>query len=114
MFRAFFKLVKLLGSKGWFYFGPRKQGKLFSFSSSIHGWKNWYFFVTSNEKWGFKTVWQEPNVSPNYESIVSGEDQKDFEVLLNMEVPPFEELLIEENLYYAEIASRIGEDLHIF
>ena len=55
-----------------------------------------------------------PNVSSNYESIVSREDRKDFNVLLNMKVPSFGELLTEDNLYYAGIALGIGEDLHIF
>ena len=44
---------------------------------------------------------------------MSREDSKDFNVLLHMEVPPLGELLIKENLYYAKIASGLGEDLGI-
>ena len=50
-------------------------------------------------------------MSLNFENVVSGEDREDFNVLLHMEVPPLGELLIEENLHYAEIALGLGEDL---
>ena len=44
---------------------------------------------------------------------MSGEDREDFNVLRHMEVPPLGELLTEENLHYAEIASGLCEDLGV-
>ena len=70
LFRAFFKLIRLPGSKGWYYFGPRRHRKLFFLLSSIHRWKNRFFFVSSRERWGFNTKWREPDVTPNSESEV--------------------------------------------
>ena len=42
---------------------------------------------------------------------MSGMDQKDFERLLNVELPPLGELLTEENLQYAGIASKVDKGL---
>ena len=34
-------------------------------SSSIHGWKGRFFFVTSGEPWGFEVAWRAPQMDLN-------------------------------------------------
>lgn len=52
LFRIFFKLNKLHGSKGWYFLDPRKGRKLINLLNSIYHWKAWFFFVSSNQCWG--------------------------------------------------------------
>ena len=83
---------------------------MFSLPSSIHGWKNQFFFVSFEGRWGFNTKWQEPDVGPNSESEVGGADRGDFEKLRSAMVPPSRKLLSDESLHYMGVSQELDED----
>ena len=54
LFRAFFILRPHPKVRGWWYFNPRKGLSFITgLPSSIHGWKNQFFFASSSTPWGF-------------------------------------------------------------
>ena len=84
-----------------------RQGLSFvtDLSSSIHGWKNQFFFISSPFLWSFSSCWGDPRTGPNENSRMEIDDRKDFHRLKDMAVPPQRELMIEKALYDAGLSS---------
>ena len=100
-------------ARGWWLFNPRK-GLAFitGLPSSIHGWKNQFFFVSSSSSWGFPSRWGVPRTEANDNSRVDVDDREDFHRLKDMSVPKQRELVTEQALYDAglSLVPRIGID----
>ena len=111
LFRAFFVLRPHPKARGWWLFNPRK-GLAFitGLPSSIHGWKNQFFFVSSSSSWGFPSRWGTPRTEANENSRVDADDREDFHRLKDMSVPKQRELVTEQALYDAglSLVPRIG------
>ena len=111
LFRAFFVLRPHPKARGWWLFNPRK-GLAFitGLPSSIHGWKNQFFFVSSSSSWGFPSRWGAPRTEANDNSRVDMDDREDFHRLKDMSVPKQRELVTEQALYDAglSLVPRIG------
>ena len=66
LFRAFFMLRRNPQVEGWWCFDPRpKRALIKGFPSSIHGWREKFFFLGSHSNWGFSTIWGEPYLDAN-------------------------------------------------
>ena len=111
LFRAFFVLRPHPKARGWWLFNPRK-GLAFitGLPSSIHGWKNQFFFVSSPSSWGFPSHWGVPRIEANDNSRVEADDREDFHRLKDMSVPKQRELVTEQALYDAglSLVPRLG------
>ena len=105
LFRAFFVLRRNPQAEGWWCFGPRPKRTLFKgFPSSIHGWREKFFFLGTHSGWGFSTVWGEPYLKANRDDNVSDADWNDFRVLKDLVVPAPSILLSEWNLFNAGLS----------
>ena len=105
LFRAFFVLRRNPQAEGWWCFGPRPKRVLFKgFPSSIHGWREKFFFLGSHSDWGFSTVWGEPYLGANRDDNVSDIIWDDFRVLRDSVVPAPTVLLSEQNLFHAGLS----------
>ena len=94
--RAFFLLHLHPKAKGWWFFNPRKDLSFISdLLSSIHGWKNQFFFISSSSSWGFSSSWRDSRANLNKHSRVDVIDREDFLRLKDMEVPTQWELMTE-------------------
>ena len=100
LFRAFFVLRRNPHAEGWWCFGPRPKRTLFKgFPSSIHSWREKFFFLGTHSGWGFSTVWGEPYLEANKDDNVSDANWNDFRVLKDSVVPVPSILLSEQNLF---------------
>ena len=105
LFRAFFVLRRNSQAEGWWCFGPRPKHVLFKgFPSSIHGWREKFFFLGSHSGWGFSTIWGEPYLSANRDDNVGEAIWNDFRVLRDSAVPAPTVLLSERSLFNAGLS----------
>ena len=97
LFRAFFILRPHPKARGWWLFNPWKALSFITdLPSSIHGWKNQFFFVSSSSSWGFPSRWGVPRTEANDNSRVEADDREDFHRLKDMSVPKQRELVTEQ------------------
>lgn len=88
LFQAFFILQMHPMMKGRWHFGPcHGQSFIPSQPSSIYGWKNRFFFISSNLPWWINWIWAEPNQSPNKNNEILVIDEDDSKKLSSIEVP---------------------------
>ncbi|KAG8382157.1 hypothetical protein BUALT_Bualt05G0047400 [Buddleja alternifolia] len=79
LFQSYFHLNR---KDGLFYFTSRSDVRfLKGYPSSIPGWKNQYFFISSPKPWNFPTVWR--NSLPNAEKNVIHRRDHDCKSLLD-------------------------------
>ena len=105
LFRAFFVLRRNPHAEGWWCFGPRPKRVLFKgFSSSIHGWREKFFFLGTHGGWGFNTAWGEPYLDANRDDNVSDVNWNDFRTLKDAVVPAPTVLLSEQSLFNAGLS----------
>ena len=105
LFRAFFLLKRHPRVKGWWCFVARPRRVLVKdLPTSIHGWKDKFFFVQLDPSLKVSSSWREPYTQPNRNDGVLAADRVDFEKLANAEVPPHKELLSELSLYEAGLS----------
>ena len=105
LFRAFFVLRRNPQAEGWWCFGPRPKRVLFKgFPSSIHGWREKFFFLGSHSGWGFSTTWGEPYLGANRDDNVGEAIWNDFRVLRDSVVPAPTVLLSERSLFNAGLS----------
>ena len=64
-------------------------------ASSIHGWREKFFFLGTHGGWGFSTDWGEPYLDANKDDNVSDANWNDFRVLKDSVVPASSVLLSE-------------------
>ena len=117
LFRAFFIFRPHPKARGWWYFNPRKGLSFITdLPSSIHEWKNQFFFVSSSVPWGFSTRWGDPRTQPNENSRVEAGDREDFHRLKDISVPKQRELVTEQALYDAGLSPvrRLGRFSIVF
>ena len=79
LFQTFFILRPHPKVKSWWFFNPKK-GIFFitDLPSSIHGWKNRFFFISSSLSWGFPSCWDDPRTGPNENSQVEVDNWENF------------------------------------
>ena len=105
LFRVFFVLRPHPKARGWWYFTPRKGLSFITdLPTSIHGWKNQFFFASSSAPWGFSARWGNPRTDPNENSRVEVGDREDFHRLKDISVPKQSELVTEQALYDAGLS----------
>ena len=72
LFWAFFMLRRNPQVEGWWCFGLQpKRALIKGFPSSIHGWREKFFFLGTHGGWGFSTAWGEPYLDANKDDNVS-------------------------------------------
>ena len=92
-------------TEGWWCFGPRpKHTLLKGFPSSIHGWREKFFFLGTHSGWGFSTVWGEPYLDANKDDNVSDANWDDFRILRDAVVPAPAVLFSEQSLFNAGLS----------
>ena len=105
LFWTCFSLKRHPRGGGWWYFLPRSQRKIvLGVSSSIHRWKERFFFVTAEEVWGFEVVWCTPRMDLNSPIGLGQEEAESLAHLLECPYSAFE-LLEEEALVNASLSS---------
>ena len=114
LFRALFTLKSHPKIPGWWFVGPRHQKAfIHGLPSAIHGWKERFFFVSSDRPWGRNWSWGTPDASSRKNSDPVSEDEEDHRKLRTMKLPSCQEILTEQNLLEVGFSPRLprGKDL---
>ena len=73
-------------------------------SSSIHGWKEHFFFIVAKQSWGFEVAWRTPRTDLNRCVSLVREEEESLTYLLKCQTSA-SELLCEEALVNVDLSS---------
>ncbi len=110
---VFWKCYGLNGhprDRGWWCFAARRGcGLVKEAPSSIHGWKERFFFIDVDPSWGIGTTWETPMKSPIGLSRLSREESDGVAVLRGLvaegRLPPVASLISEDALVNVGLSS---------
>lgn len=76
-------------AKNWWYIDLRHGCSFIpGLPSSIHGWKNEFFFISFDYTRDTSWVWEEPDQFPNKNDEILTTNEDDFKKQSNIKVPP--------------------------
>ena len=105
LFKTFFILKRDTRGLGWWMFGPCPDRKIVKgLPSTIHGWKEAFFFVSTSVPGDLELIWVLPNLEPNEMKTVDSADLEGYERLKSLKPPPIKELLSEKSLHLVSIS----------
>lgn len=116
LFRACFMLKDHPREIGWWYLSPRQGCRLIKGApSSVHNWKERFFFVSSDQPWGFDTSWNRPRSRENKKPNLTETEAKFLDMIYSAPVAPLRVLLSEQSLYEVGLSpmNPLGEVLYL-